>query len=282
MIQTHTLPSLRAGWLLRGVALSMALAAVAVGALVLSMALRSGPPSAPRGVILYTTAQGDVTVRPDGQPVAVDGPPAVQFVASGGIEEFPAPGGAAVAYVERGEGGAWLAVRAGGTSRRLAQLADQSSPPLVDGVKGDARVVGGVPLTVAWSPDARYLAYGSLSGAPYTLHVVESGSWSQRTHQVEGGFIGELVWSPTGDRLAISTYSADRLDHSAYVLDPDGGAPVRLIDGCHIVWSPDGRYLALRRDPHRAPGAWIVAVDGSEAYALSHDRTAFPLFWQPE
>ncbi len=282
MIQTHTLPSLRAVWLLRGVAVAGALAAVAVGALLLSIALRSGSSSVPSGVILYTTAQGDVTVRPDGQPIEADGPPAVQFVASGGVEEFAAPDGNAVAYVERSEGGAWLAVRDEDTSRRLAQLADESSPPLVNGVKGDARVAGGVPLTVAWSPDARYLAYGSLTGAPYALHVVESGTWSQRTYQVEGGFIGELVWSPAGDRLAISTYSADRLDHSAYVLDPDGGAPVRLIDGCHIVWSPDGRYLTLHRDPHRAPGAWIVAVDGSEAYALSHDRTAFPLSWQPE
>ena len=282
MIHARNLPRHRTDLRLRPLAFVAALAAAAAVAAFLWNVLRPGA-STLDGVILYTTAQGDVTVHANGDPAEVAGPPPVSFVPpGGGAEEFSAPDQSAVAYVQRAAGGAWLAVRDGGGSRRLAQLADESSPPLVNGVKGDAQVAGGVPLVVSWSPDSRYVAYGSLTGAPYTLHVVERGTWSQQEHAVAGGFIGELAWSPSGDRLAISTYSPDRRDHTAYVLDPSGGAPVRLIDGCHIVWSPNGRHLALHRDPHRAPGAWVVAIDGSRAYALSEDPTAFPLSWQPE
>jgi hypothetical protein len=281
MIGARALPRLGTD-LLRPLAFGAALAAAAVAAVVLWNVLQAGDRGL-KGVILYTTAQGDITVRPNGEPVEVAGPPLVSFVPpGGGVEEFPAPDGSAVVYVQREAGGAWLAVRDDGGPRRLAQLADETSPPLVAGVKQDAQVAGGVPLVVSWSPDSRYVAYGSLTGAPYTLHVVERATWSQRDHAVAGGFIGELAWSPGGDRLAVSTYSPDRLDHTAYVLDPGGGTPLRLIDGCHIIWSPDGAHLALHRDPHRAPGAWVVAIDGSGAYALSDDPTAFPLSWQSE
>lgn len=281
MIHTRTFPRTGSHQLVRGLVLVAALAAIAIVAVVLWQALRPASPAL-GGVILYTTAGGDATVEPDGSPVRLQGPPAVEFVRSGGVEEFPAPGGGAVAFVQREDAGAWLALRDGGPTTRLALLADESSPPLVNGVKGDAQVVGGVPLTVSWSPDARYLAYGGLTGLPYTLHVVERATGAERSFALDGGFIGELVWSPSGDRLAISTYSPDRVDHAAYVLDPNGGAPVRLIDGCHIVWSPEGEHIVLHRDPQREPGAWIVAVDGSQAYALTNERTAFPLAWQAE
>jgi dipeptidyl aminopeptidase/acylaminoacyl peptidase len=211
--------------------------------------------------------------------VQLAGPPPVEFVRQEGEEGFPSPNGEAVAYVEREGGNAWLSLRAASGSRRLAQLADAASPPLIDGVKQDARALGGIPLVVEWSPDGSYLAFGGITGAPYTLHVVRAASSEDASFFVDGGYVGELRWSHDGDRLAISTYSLDRHDHSAYILDPDGGVPVRVIDGCHIIWSPDGSHILLHRDPQRAPGAWIVAIDGSEAFALTNDETAFPLAW---
>lgn len=284
MIHARTFPRAGDSWLVVGLVAIAALAAVAIGTIVLWVTLRPAS-STLGGVITYTTPAGDASVRPDGKAAeAIDGPPVVPVVAAGGLEVFSAPHGGGVAYVERSGADAWLNVRAAGTgtSRRLAQLADASSPPLVDGVKGDAQVVGGVPLVVVWSPDGRYLAYGGLTGAPYTLHVVDGRTLSQQDYVVAGGFIGELAWSAAGDRLAISTYSEDRHDHTVYILDPAGGAPVRLIDGCHIVWSPDSRHLVVRRDPQHSPGVWVVPVNGTEAYALTASENAFPLSWRAE
>jgi hypothetical protein len=262
---------------------AIALAAATAVAGVALWALTRSDAAELDGVILYTTAAGDFNVRPDGEAVAVSGPPVVSFVAPGGVEEFPTLDGSAVAYVERTGAEAWLSVRDGGDApHQLALLADESTPPLVNGVKANAQIVGGVPLVVSWSPDGRYLAYGSLTGMPFTLHLVERETLQQRDYEVAGGYIGELVWSADSEHLAISTYSPDRVDHIAYVLDPGGGAPERLIDGCHIIWAPDGEHIVLHRDPQREPGAWIVAIDGSESYALSNDPTAFPLSWQPE
>ena len=67
--------------------------------------------------------------------------------------------------------------------------------------------VGGVPLIVAWSPDGRYLAYGSVTGLPYTLNVVERGVWTPQQYTLVDGFVGELAWSPDGHLLAVSSYS---------------------------------------------------------------------------
>lgn len=281
MIYARPLPRRRTDRLLLAFAAVAALAAAGVVAIVLWATLRPGSDTL-GGIITYTTAQGDASIHPNGEPATFQGLPGVPVVTRGGVEEFPAPGGGSVAYVEREGSNAWLALRQGGASERLAQLADESSPPLVNGVKGDARVAGGIPLVVTWSPDSKYLAFGSLTGAPYALHVVERATGAQQTHEVGGGYIGELAWSPDGDLLAISTYSDDRRDHTVYALDPAGGAPVRLIDGCHIIWSPDGEHIVIHRDPHREPGAWVVAIDGSGAYAISNEPTAFPLAWRPE
>jgi hypothetical protein len=282
MISTQTLRlnGLKNGRLVFAVIAVSSMAAIAVG-LLLAWRATTGSTTKPHGIISYTTTQGEASVRPDGQAVTIGLPAAVPVVTNTGTEEFSAPDGQALASVERDDAGAWLALRGVASPGRVAQLTDPSSPPLVNGVKGDAQVVGGVPLTVAWSPDSRYLAYGSLTGRPYTLHIVDRTTGDQQSFIVDGGFVGELAWSAQG-RLAISTYSDNRRDHSTYVLNPNGGIPVRLIDGCHVVWSPDGRYLVLHRDPQRAPGAWVVAADGSSAYALTNEQTAFPLTWRAE
>jgi Tol biopolymer transport system component len=285
MIYARPIVRRRTDRLLLAFALAAGLAAVAVVAVVLWATLRPGSDGLD-GIITYTTAQSDASVHPNGSPATFQGLPSAPVVTRGGVEQFPAAD-AAAALVEREGSNAWLVMTQGGSTQRLAQLADETSPPLVNGVKTDASIAGGVPLVVEWSPDSRYLAFGSLTGAPYALHVVERDAPSRETvshetYEVAGGYIGELAWSPSGDRLAISTYSADRRDHTVYMLDPSGGAPVRLIDGCHIIWSPDGEHIAVHRDPQREPGAWVVAVDGSEAYAISNEPTAFPLAWRPE
>lgn len=233
----------------------------------------------PTGIIQYRTEAGVFAARPDG--VAVDQLVSRLTPHTAQAEEFASPDGAAVAFIQRTDGGTWLAVREAGDVRRVAQIATPDDPPLVAGTKVNARDAGGVPLIVAWAPDGRYLAYGSVTGQPYTLNVVERGVWTPQQYTFRDGFVGELAWSPDGRLLAVSSYSEDGRDHIVYLLEPESGRLTRSIDGCAIVWSPDSRYLALHRDPHREPGLWVLSVDGG-ASLVSDDPNAVPLAWLAE
>ncbi len=234
----------------------------------------------PTGVIQYRAEAGLFAVRPDGR--AADQLVSAFTPATAPAEEFPSPDGIAVAFVQRTDGGTWLAVREAGDVRQVAQIAAPGDPRLVAGTKLNVRDVGGVPLIVAWSPDGRYLAYGSVTGLPYTLNVVERGVWTPQQYTLLDGFVGELAWSPDGHLLAVSSYSEDGLDHTVYLLEPENGRLTRSIDGCEVVWSPDSRYVALHRDPHREPGLWVLSVDDGAASVVSADPDAVPLAWVAE
>lgn len=264
----------------------LALTAVALASLAmltaaaLLWALGLGGPAGPTGVIQYRTEAGVFVARPDGQAAdrAIVGLPA----AAAPAERFPSPDGSVVALIEHTEGGAWLAIREGGDVRQIAQIATPEDPPLVAGTKVNVRDAEGVPLIVAWSPDSRYLAYGSVSGQPYTLNVVERGVWTPGRYEVRDGFVGELAWAPDASLLAMSSYSEDGRDHTVYLLEPEGRSLTKVIDGCAIVWSPDSRHLAFHRDPHREPGLWVLSADGGTASVVSSDPDAFPLAWLAE
>lgn len=137
----------------------------------------------------------------------------------------------------------------------------------------------GVPFAIAWSPDQRYIAVGPVA-APYNLLVLDArhGTVVAR-HSFEEGYAGELVWSPVENKLAISTYSPDRLRHEVYVVDvADGEAPRHLLGGCRIVWSPDGQFLAAKAEPHSL-GAAAVNVDTGHYWQLAAISGLTPVAW---
>ena len=204
-----------------------------------------------------------------------------------GTSEVRSPDGKSTAIVQRLPEGVFLAVASGSApARQIAQLAAPGDPQLVAGGKGHARAVEGVPLVVAWSPDSKTLAYGSVSGVPWsltllTMEMATAGLGLERYYEVSGGYVGELAWSPDGRFLAISTYTIARTQHSVLMLDVAGrGTPVRLLDGCHITWSPDSRFVAVHRDPGPEGGAWVVTADGASRWLLNGEQQAFPLSWE--
>jgi dipeptidyl aminopeptidase/acylaminoacyl peptidase len=135
-------------------------------------------------------------------------------------------------------------------------------------------------LAIAWSPDGNVFAVGPVS-YPYSLHLVAPGSGQLvTTYYFDEGYAGELAWSPDGMRLAISTYSLDRKQHEVYVLDVAAGeAPRHLLDGCKIVWSPDGNFIAVKREPHDATGIAAIRVDTAYHWALTTHEDLFPVSW---
>ena len=135
-------------------------------------------------------------------------------------------------------------------------------------------------LAVAWSPSGRQIAVGPVD-APYVMYLIEPDSKTLvRAYSFDEGYAGELSWSPDGTQLAISTYSPDRTRHEVYVMDvASDGAPRHLLDGCKIVWSPDSRFVAVKREPHDATGVAAIRVDTGYHWALSQSPQFIPVSW---
>jgi WD40 repeat protein len=189
------------------------------------------------------------------------------------------PNGAYEARVVNDEQGTRIDVTASGHPSMSIPIAAPDSLALVPEGKALSRAVAGVPLTIAWSPDSKYLAYGSITGAPWALNLFSTASWSLSSYRVEGGYVGELSWSPDGSRLAISTYELERTNHTVLLLDVDTHWLRRLIGGSIVVWSPDGRFVAVHREPLEEPGVWIAPIEGGAALRITADAKSYPVAW---
>ncbi len=260
----------------------VALALVSAIAITLLLLQRSDDGTDVGGVITYQSSEGDVTVRPNGdQTEARFVEPADQFATSiDGV--WLSPDETVIAFVDQTDDGAWMAIWESSGVTRLGQLAGPGSPQLVGGGKGGARAADGVPLLAAWSPDGTRFAYGSATNDQDVFHVVDAGTWSERSYGLDDGFVGELVWSPDGQHVAISSYSRDGKDHTVYIANAAVGGISKLVDGCLIVWSPDSQYLAVHRDPYYEPGLWLFSIDGLDRRQLSDEVGATALAWLPE
>ena len=236
-----------------------------------------GPPGA-LTFILSDGSRRTVLARNPAEEVPASEPPISAAPASSNT--YPSPDGRYRALVRFDQQGMWLDVEARDAVVATFPLAgivgDQIA--LGDGKVG-AAAVAGVPLAVAWSPDSMRLAFGSVTGAPWTLNLVSVEDWRASVHSVRGGYVGELAWAPDGSFLGVSTYEVGRTDHTVLILDPGEQTARFLIDGCAITWSPDGEYLAVHREPRVEPGVWILSVSGDLLVRASSDPDAFPLAW---
>jgi Tol biopolymer transport system component len=150
------------------------------------------------------------------------------------------------------------------------------------GHAADELAVSAPDLAIAWSPDGTRLAVGPVS-KPYVMHVVETADdlkYRYSTYSFEEGYAGEIAWSPDGAALAISTYSLDRTQHEVYVLEWGvDRVPRHLLDGCKIVWSPDGKFVAVKREPYKDPGLAVIRVDSGFHWPLTEQPSFIPLTW---
>lgn len=238
----------------------------------------------PSGVITYRVDDHLTSVRADAPEEALPAPvvserPRPAYAPEDGEAVYPSPDGEAEVRVQRDETGTYLEVYVADTRVSTTMIAGPDDPEAVVGSKIAARAVEGVPLAVAWSPDNRHIAFGSLWGDPFFLGIIRVGSWTVSYLPVEGGYVGELAWSPSGDLLGVSTYELDRHDHTVLLFNPVTFVAERLMDGCVITWSPDGDFIAFHREPAVEPGVWIASVRDDLLIPVTRDEAAFPVAW---
>jgi dipeptidyl aminopeptidase/acylaminoacyl peptidase len=121
------------------------------------------------------------------------------------------------------------------------------------------------PLTVsslvqwiAWSPDGNKLAMVEWDGQTKhgKLYIYDIATHQQTTILNGDHYIGNIGWSPQGDRLTFYLQTTDFSGADIYTLKVDGSDLKRLTPG-------DGSLIWL--DPTWSPdGTWIVAAGAAE------------------
>jgi hypothetical protein len=133
------------------------------------------------------------------------------------------------------------------------------------------------PMYISWSPDGTQVAFGGGFEPPFMMTTVQLADGARAVTRLPNGYPGEIRWSSDSARIAVSTYDIERTHHETWVVDPTTGAGRHVMDGCVIVWSPGGRFLAVHGED--VAGITIINADTGERGQLTHTRDDAPIEW---
>jgi hypothetical protein len=124
-------------------------------------------------------------------------------------------------------------------------------------------------LAISWSPDGSRIAFSPVAW-PFVMHIALSdGSGEPLTYYLREGYAGEMKWSPDGSQMVLSTYSLDRKEHNLYLLESLSSEELRFLgDGCLVFWSPGGRFVVAKREPHDL-GVGAIRVDDGYSWPVT-------------
>ena len=118
--------------------------------------------------------------------------------------------------------------------------------------------------TAYWSPRGTYVAYLQDQGSATSLAIEDVETRLVQTIEPDASSVEDMAWSPSGDRLAVSTRRQDGADVTLF--DPSGAvAPVRLAGQYprvyYLSWSPDEATLAFNGGGR----IFVASVDGTDS-----------------
>ena len=130
-----------------------------------------------------------------------------------------------------------------------------------------------------WSPDGTRIVFATDWDGPLAIYVmnVDGSGLRQLTYPQDDQFDMQPAWSPDGTKIIFT--SGRQVDFtSIYVVDADGGTPLKLTDSpaadANAVWSPDGTRIAFAstRDSEGEvvnEEIYVMNADGSDPVRLT-------------
>ena len=122
-----------------------------------------------------------------------------------------------------------------------------------------------------WSPDGTRIVFATDWDGPLAIYVmdVDGTDLRQLTYPLDSQFDMQPAWSPDGAKIAFTSTRQPGITN-IFVVDADGGNPVRLTDIFAVdgnpVWSPDGTKIAFARFPDS-----VNEGNNSEIYVMNAD-----------
>ncbi len=158
---------------------------------------------------------------------------------------------------------------------QIIQSPTQSSPGALYTYRGHSDGVD----AVAWSPDGRRIASGSLDTTVQVWDAADGGN--VYTYRGHSGFVYAVAWSPNGKRIASGSS-----DKTVQVWDAADGGHVYTYRGhsdtvTAVAWSPDGTRIASGSSD-KTVQVWDAA-DGGHVYTYrGHSDTVTAVAWSPD